>query len=201
MSSGSLRLSDLGLSDNPTRPVIFALSRAFVENWNAFLATSIQAAALAGPGIVGEEEIVRVVQKALGFLQKAYELSGWVYSEGRPLPFAEALSKAQWLKKLGADPDHVEAIFSGLQKRHVGRPHRRQSFINAFEFQVRSKKNSQGQATQKFCPCGEKIHTAKCEQNLRAGLRSLKKVLRKYAPELVSKYELLHPDRAKKVNG
>ena len=202
MSSLSLQPAELGLPNDPSRLVTFALGRALVENWNAFLSTVIEATQLAqeSPQRIDEAEAVRRMDIALGFVKNARELVDWVYLSNRPLPFTEAFSHAQRLKEVGYDADWVKATLTGLQKRPVGRPHQRQLFINAFEFQLEAKRNSQGQATRKFCPCG-KAHTAKCEQNLKAGMRSLKKVLRKYAPELVSKYEELHPDRAKKVNG
>jgi hypothetical protein len=194
--------TDWGLPNDPSRPVTFALGRAFVENWNSFLSTVMEAIQLAqeSPQRIDEVEAIRRMDIALGFIKNAHELADWVYFNNKPLPFAEAFRHAQRLKEVGYDADWVEATLTGLQKRPVGRPHQRQLFINAFEFQLEAKRNSQGQATRKFCPCG-KTHTAKCEQNLKAGMRSLKKVLRKYAPELVSRYEELHPDRARKVNG
>jgi hypothetical protein len=203
MSLGSVQPSEWNLSIDPSRPVLAALGRAFVDNFNALMATIQEATELAEhkPARMEESEIVRRAHKALGFAENVSELADWVYSSRLPLPFEEAFEKAQLLKKLGADADWVKMSLSDLQKRRIGRPHQRQVYVRAFEFQLQSKKNSQGPATRKFCPCGEKAHTAKCEQNLKAGMRSLKKVLRKYAPELVLKYESLHPDRAKKVNG
>ncbi len=200
--SCSLWPAESGLPNDPSRPVTFALGRAFIENWNAFLSTVTEAIQLAqeSPQRIDEVEAVRRMDIALGFIKNARELADWIYANNKPLPFAEAFSHAQRLREVGYDADWVEAILTGLRKRPVGRPHQRQLFIKAFEFQLEAKRNSQGQATRKFCPCG-KAHTAKCEQNLKAGMRSLKKVLRKYAPEFVSKYEELHPDRARKVNG
>jgi hypothetical protein len=193
--------SDFGLPNDPSRPVLFALSRAFVENFNAYSAVLTEAAALATQSGVkpDEAEIKRMMQTAVGSLEDVNELADWIYTNRRPLPFGEALSKAQVFQELGFD--WVEQMLANLQKHPVGAPPiRRQSFIEAFEFMLRSKENSQGKATLRFCLCGSK-HKAQCEQALKAGIRSLKKVLRKFAPELVSQYNALHPDRRKKVNG
>lgn len=200
----SLQLSDLNLKEDPSRPVQSRLSHLCLENLNAGLSAFSSVGALPrDPLTTPSAEVERVRQlanDAIQHLKIACELVDWVYPAARPLSFAEALGKARELTESGADTDWVKAFFSGLQKRPVGRPHQRQLFVRAFEFQLQSKKNSQGQATRRFCPCGNK-HTTKCEQNLKAGIRSLKRVLRRYAPELVTRYEALHPDRAKRVNG
>ena len=198
-----LQLADLFLKDDPSRPVQSCLSRLCLENVNAAL--SAVRALPRDPSTTTWVEVESVVQPAaestIQYLKNAEELMDWIYPCSRPLSFAEAFRKARELSEFGADANQVEVTFSGLQKRPVGRPHQRQSFIRAFEFQLQSKRNTQGQATRKFCLCGKTQHDARCEQNLKAGMRSLKKVLRRYAPELVTRYEALHPDRAKKVNG
>jgi hypothetical protein len=207
VSSLKFQLPDLRLSNDPGRPVLSALSSAFLENLNALFAIALEAAALAErcqdlqDRNRAEPEMVRLIEAALQRANRVHELAHWVYPAREPLALKDALDKAQALIQEGAPDDWVEDTFKDLQKRRVGRPNKRQSFIKAFEFQVQSTTNSQGKATRNFCPCGGKLHTAKCEQNLKAGMRSLKKVLRKYAPELVSRYEELHPDRARKVNG
>ena len=69
---------------------------------------------------------------------------------------------------------------------------------------------SLGKAARKLYPAmtREEIVTSRIEQNLKAGIVDLKKLLRKHAPDLVSRYVELHPNRAslgtgapKKVNG
>jgi hypothetical protein len=197
-----LQVAELGLPNDPSRPVIFALSHAFLENFNAGLSSMCEAIALAspGPGKADESQITRALLNAIPYLQNVLELSDWMYPPRTPVALMEAIEKAQRLSQLGAEHDDLEQLIVGLQKRPVGRPHKRQSFVLSFEFQLQSTANSQGKAMRKFCPCG-KAHSVNCEQNLKAGLRSLKTVLRKYAPELVSQYEALHPNRAKKVNG
>ncbi len=197
-----LQVAELGLPNDPSRPVIFALSHAFLENFNAGLSLMWQAIALASPrpGKADESEIVRTLNSAIPYLRNVVELLDWMYPPRTPVNLMEAIKKAQELSQMGDERDDLEPLIVGLQKRPVGRPHKRQSFVLAFEFQLQSSANSQGKAMRKFCPCG-KAHSANCEQNLKAGLRSLKTVLRKYAPELVSQYEALHPNRATKVNG
>jgi hypothetical protein len=200
-----LQLSDLHLKEDPSRPVQSCLSRLCLENVNAaFSALGALPGDASTTTWAEVENLVRpAVKNTIQCQKDAEELMGWIYPSSRPLSFEEAFRTAKELEELGADHNSVKATFSGLQKHPVGRPNKRQSFIRAFEFQLQSKKNSQGQATRKFCLCGKTEHDAKCEQNLKAGLRSLKKLLQKYAPELVRQYEVLHPDRnrAKKVHG
>lgn len=197
------QLSDLHLKEDATRPVMTALSLACLENFNAADASQNNALFVAGqratlaPG-EAERRVMQLMESMLCSLKTAAELMNWVYPPGRPMPFAEAFGQARGLRDLGADSDTVQAILRGLQKRPPGRPHLRQTFVRAFEFMLQSKKNTQGRATRHFCPCGSNAHTVKCEHNLKAGMRSLKRVLRQHAPELVSRYETLHPDRAKK---
>jgi hypothetical protein len=129
-------------------------------------------------------------------MKNVHELSRWVYRR-KALPIEEALDKAQAFKELG--DKWVEDMQSRLQKLPQGKPPRkRQAHISAFEFMLHSKKNSLGMAVQKFCPCGQK-HEPECYQQFKAGIHSLTKMLRKYAPDLVARYDALHPDRAKKA--
>jgi hypothetical protein len=203
MSFQPLQAAHLGLPDDPSRPVMFAFSRAFLENFNAALSLMWEAIALAspGPGNADVSQIVRTVNNVIPYLQNVSELSDWMYPPRTPVALMQAVEKGQEFAKMGAEREDVEALIVALQKRPSGRPHKRQWFVLAFEFQLLSRANSQGKAVRNFCPCGGKAHSANCEQNLKAGLRSLKKVLRKYAPQLASQYESLHPNRARKVNG
>jgi hypothetical protein len=150
----------------------------------------------------GEAEVMRIVEEALRLAKTVAELMRWIYPPREPVSQTEAWNKVQALAKAGADLVVVVKVFEVLQTRPVGAPaKRRQSYIAAFEFMLQSKGNSQGQAVRRFCLCGNRKHGGECERNLKAGVRSLKKVLRTYAPELVARYDALHPDRAKKVNG
>jgi hypothetical protein len=198
-----LQAADLGLPNDPSRPVMFALSRAFLQNFNAALLSISEAVALASPdpGKADESQIIRSINNAIPCLQNVGELSDWMYPPRTPVTLMEAVEKAQELRQWGAEREDIEPLIVELQKRPAGRPHKRQWFVLAFEFQLQSSANSQGKAVRNFCPCAGNAHSANCEQNLKAGLRSLKKVLRKYAPELASQYESLHPNRARKVNG
>jgi hypothetical protein len=199
-----LQPSDFGLSNEASRPVQSALIRAFVESFLELAAIIENARALANQSAVPthEAEVLRVLEDANRLAENVKELSGWVYPPRIPMAFTEAVGKADALNQAGLEPDRVEQLFRILRKRPVGAPaKRRQSFIGAFEFMLESKKHSQGQATRKFCSCGKQTHDPQCEHNLKAGVRGLKEILRKYAPELVNRYDSLHPDRAKKVNG
>jgi hypothetical protein len=150
----------------------------------------------------GEEDVVEKLAGALPHVENLKQILPWVYPPRKPLGFTDALSRVEVLRQAGLESDEVEKVFRILQKRRVGAPpKRRKSFIAAFEFMLQSKENSLGQAKRRFCPCGKEKHTVKCERSLKAGIHDLKKMLHKYAPDLVSRYSVLHPDRAKKVNG
>jgi len=195
-----LQPSDFGLSNDPARPVLSALSRAFLENYNAFRTTVTEASDLdtQSPGKVNEADVVRLMENALLHLRKAQELSRWIFRP-KVLPLEKASSNAQTFRELG--DDWVDKMFSHLRKLPQGAPPRkRQAHISAFEFMLQSKRNSLGLAVGKFCSCGKK-HEPKCYQRFKAGIHSLTKVLRIYAPELAFRYGALHPDRAKKADG
>jgi hypothetical protein len=198
VSSRPLQPSDFGLPNDPARPVLSALSRAFLENFNAFRTTVTEASDLdtQSPRKVNEAVVVRLMENARLHLENAEELSRWIF-HSKVLPLEKAFSNAQTFRELGND--WVEAMFSRLQKLPQGAPPRkRQAYINAFEFMLQFKRNSLGLAVRKFCSCG-KEHEPKCYQRFKAGIHSLTKTLRKYAPELVARYSVLHPDRAKKI--
>jgi hypothetical protein len=182
------------LPADPSRPVLHALARACAKNWDAFFDTIMKAGVEANrPPAEQELDVVQMVQSALAHIESVAEITRWIFPLAPPLATQEAEVKAQQFSALGQD--YVEELVSRLQKLPAHRPSkRRQSHIAAFEFMLRSKRNSLGQAVLNFCPCGG-THSTKCHANLKAGIHALKKVLRKYAPELVDQYDVLHPDR------
>ena len=194
MSPRPLQPSDFGLSDDSNRLVLSALSRAFIENLSEFHARVEAAGVLAvrSDAKIHESEVMQLLQDGDRLAQNLKELARWIYRR-KALPFEEAVRRAKDFKALG--DDWVEQMCTGLQKLSEGAPPRmRRSHIDAFEFMLQSKENTLGTAMLRFCTCGGR-HTAKCRQRLKTGVRSLKKVLRKYAPDLVSRYDSLHPDR------
>ena len=198
MPSCPLQLADFGLSDDPARPVLSALSRAFLKNFEAFRSTVTEASDLAAQSLekANEADIIRLIGDALLHLKNVKELSRWIFRR-KVLSKEKAFSRAQDFRELGND--WVDKMFSGLQKLPQGAPpRRRQAHISALEFMLQSRKNSLGRAVQRFCLCGKK-HGPKCYQRFKTGVHSLTKMLRGYEPELVARYAVLHPDRAKKA--
>jgi hypothetical protein len=192
--SSRLQPSDFNLSNDESRPVLFALSHAFVENMSAFFASAQAASALAARSDkeAHETQVLQLVEDCVRFARNLKALLSWIYPR-KVLPIEEAVLRAQALKELG--DDWVESVSKAMQKFPEGAPPRmRQLHIDVFEFMLQSKKNSLGLAVRKFCPCGG-THTLKCRQRLKTGVRSLKKMLRHYAPDLVSRYDSLHPNR------
>jgi len=190
--------SPFSLPEDQSHPVSYALSCACDENWRALSDIVAKLAVEAARPIeqrISEADAAREIEIALSYIKNVAEIQTWIVYR-KALPMEEAFQRAQRFRELGED--WVQEMLSGLQKLRQGRPAtRRQSHIAAFEFMLLTKKNSLGQAVKRFCPCGNK-HQRECQQNLKAGVHSLTKMLRKYAPELVEQYEALHPDRAKK---
>jgi hypothetical protein len=147
---------------------------------------------------LSEAEAVEMMQSARAHMKSVEEIVRWIVPPKPPLAPEEAAEAAQQFSEAGQD--YVEELASHLQKLPAHRPSkRRHSHISAFEFMLDSKRNSLGRAVRKFCPCGGS-HSLKCDANLKAGIHELKRVLRTYAPELVSQYDELHPDR-KRIRG
>jgi hypothetical protein len=194
-----IQLSDFGfgLNEDPTLEVRSALTRTCLENLNRAHDAFLKARALGDPAAPLAAAELKTSEEFLGNFA---ELLDWLYPARKAMSVEEALTQAQSWQQNGVPSDFVIEMFPRLLKRDIGAPHKRELYIAAFELQLRSKDMSLGKVTRKLCPCGGE-HGPKCEQNLKAGIRSLKRLLRKYAPDLLSRYEALHPDRAKKVNG
>jgi hypothetical protein len=200
----SFEPSDFGLPNDSAGPVKSALVSAFTKNFGVIAATVEDANAIVRQSAATTDTagVVQRIKDLIPVAQTLKELSDWVSPPRRPMEFGEAVRNAQALAAASPDSDEVELWFQALRTRSVGAPaRRRESFIGAFEFMLQSKGNSQGLATRKFCGCGKEKHDANCERNLKAGVRSLKSVLRKHAPQLLARYDSLHPDRAKKADG
>jgi len=192
----SLRLqpSDFWLANDPKRPVPSALGRAYAENVSDLAAVVEQAAALTrASDSKTEEDVKRLLEEAKRLAKNVAELSRWIKLP-KTLSIEDATRQAEAFRELG--DEWVQKLRHSMQKLSEGKPaRRRQSHILAFEFMLQSKNNSLGEATKKFCSCGNKNHHTKCSGRFKTGIRVLKKVLRKYAPDLVIQYDLLHPDR------
>ena len=198
--TANLHLSDFGLTDDPARPVLSALRRSLVDNVGKCSSLFSQLHARAGQP-VDDSEIKQMAADALSHMKNFAELCRWVYVPRR-LPAEEALTKARECRELG--DEYVLDMAARLQNLPQGAPpKRRQAYLAAFEFMLQSKKNSMGRAVRKFCPCGKgrSEHEPKCSQRLKAGIHNIKKLLRKYAPDLATRYDALHPDRAKGAIG
>jgi hypothetical protein len=193
----SLRLqpSDFGSADDPKRPALSALGRACADNMSD-LATVLEQAkvlATAPDPKTGEAEVMRLLEKAKRLIQNVAELLRWIKLR-KALSIEEATRQAEAFRELG--DEWVQKLRHSLQKLPEGKPARkRHSHIQAFEFMLQSKNNSLGKATKKFCSCGNTRHETKCSDRFKTGIRALKNVLRKYAPDLVDRYNSLHPDR------
>jgi len=186
------------LPPDPSQPVLSALRRACTENWSAFTALTARAGKLVAEKSLNEIEAVKMMELALMHATNVSEILRWV-SCRKPFPVEQALQRAEPFRELG--DEWVETFASSLQKLPQGRPSKkRQSHIDAFEYMLRSRNNTMGQAVRRFCTCGEQQHDAECYRNIKAGIHVVSKMLHKHAPEIVAQYDALHPDRAKKLD-
>jgi hypothetical protein len=187
---------DFNLPNDPTHPVMFALGRAALEKRTAIAETTDALRRLATDleREGAEADAKKLMKTVIQLVENVNELGRWIYCV-KALPAEEAFAKAQTFKELGND--WTERFCARLQKLPQGSPpKRRQAHIDAFEFMLRSRTNSMISATKKYCPCGKK-HNKKCYASFKTGIRGVKKILRKFAPDLVTQYDALHPDRAK----
>lgn len=189
-----LELADFGLSHDPKQPSLSALREAFAQNMCALAASVEQALRLAsGPRRLGKAEMKKRMEDFVRLAKHAKELSQWVYQK-KAMTRDAAVRVADLF--LSIDNEWAAEMRHSLEKLAVGRPPaRRQAHMKAFDFMLQSNRNSLGIAMTRFCPCGGEVHDVKCRQRFKTGLRSLKRVLRKHAPHLVAKYDVLHPNR------
>jgi hypothetical protein len=104
--SSRLQPSDSGLSDDSTRQVQSALSRAFAENILTLAAIVERGRSLANQPKTkeGEAEVMRIVEEALRVTETVAELTHWIYPPRQPVSQTEAWNKVQALAKASADP-------------------------------------------------------------------------------------------------
>jgi hypothetical protein len=203
-----LDLADLGLSDDSNHPVKTALARACVGHFNEASHCGNRAATLLNaanaPGGTQDEAtraaIKTELDSALQHISAWNQLLDWICPARLPMAFKEALGWAQQMRDWGIRADLVEELAKGLQKRNVGRPHQHDRFVEAFELLL-CPKQTLGKATRQLCRCGAEQHNRACEMRMKAGIQNLKKILRAHAPDLVDRYDTLHPDRAAARHG
>jgi hypothetical protein len=193
-----MHLAHFGLSENPARPVHSILARAFVKYTNDMFAAVYEADRLAE----SEDPVTRAkfdeeFTHILKLNKEIDELRKWIYPSRAPLSPGEAFSRIASVASTFDDPDLAADLQNALQKREVGRPNRYLTYVKVFELMLQGRSVSFGIARRKLHP----QLARECEPVLKAGVRALKRLLRRHAPDLVSQFEALHPDRAKKVNG
>ena len=191
--------SDFNLIEDSEHRVRTALNRAYVDRFYELLG-SFEAVKTAAN--YPETEESQAILKAEGErLHRAAsdfaELQEWVYPPTEPKTQEQALPFYPSLLQSGWDRATSSQIIGGLQKRSVGAPpKKRLMYVDAFERMLRPRATL-GKVMNKLCDCGNKVQHSGCTKKFQAGIGSVKKLLRKYAPELVAEYDKLHPDRAR----
>lgn len=196
-------LSHFHWVEDSEHPAWSALHCAFVDRLNAVVLETIRAAVVEPAADDDPTAIDERLKSALGDLD---ELQGWVFTPKLPMTRSQADALLGPLVEHGIDIQFAVGIRDSVQRRIVGPPSwRRQLYVDAFE-RMLLLDESLGTVVQKLCRCDDKSHP-KCRGRFHTGIGIVKKLLRKYARELVSAYDKLHPDRAakhknpSKVNG
>jgi len=160
-----------------------ALTRAFTENWNAFIATIAEVAPSAeSPGNVVEADILRKMENALECLKSAKEILNWIYPRGTSLSFEKGMRIAAQMREAGFPGEWAEDVVKGIGRKKAGRPAtKRQIAILAKEMRLRDPKRWKWRMiTAELCDCGSATHTVACQDNLRREILHLEKVLSKF---------------------
>lgn len=192
-------LSHFGWVKDPARPVHSELCRLAVDKLNAAEVAIARASSGGSTKTIALEEM----RVARTLFEESVVLRDWVTSIRQPMSLDQAMDYAGQLRQAGFRPDIITNSFTTAQSRDVGAPRKIEPelIVSAFELMLQARTWSIGKVTRKLCRCGSEKHGAECEQRFKAGIRNLKKVLRQYVPKFVTRYDVLHPDRNKKVNG
>ena len=181
MSSHALESSDFGLPNDPTRPVLSALSRAFLENYNAFRTTVTKASDLdtQSPGKIDVGRMVRLLEEAHGFLTRAKELMDWIYPSVSALSLENGMQIANRMQQADFPREWVQAVIKGIGRKKAGRPSTKRCVaIQAKELKLTDPKRwSWPKITAVLCDCG-KDHDIRCQNNLRREVLHLEKIMR-----------------------
>jgi hypothetical protein len=191
--------SDLGLVESADTPALNALIHAYMERVNVLFPAITRAAEL----LEKPEAKTAMTEQLLSLgpmVEELKELGAWLYPTRRPLTTKETVSCVVQLERAGVESEAIQHMISGLKEIRAGRPHKRERCVEVFDLMLQSQRMSRRKAIQKLYPhlSTEDISRAHLEENIKAGIVSLKKVLREYAPELLAQYDRLHPDRAKR---
>jgi hypothetical protein len=196
-------LEEFGLSDDPSRPAYSALFRALENRCNDLIHIGRETESWIDRANPSDsdceaklEERLKQITKLINEMQ---ELCRWLIPDRIPLSGQEALRSIRRLitSNYSTNVELASAVLPALQKRQVGRPNKRVTYLAVFDVMLEGSHMSLGKARLKF---GRQL-TQENVAGLKTGLRDLKQLLRIYAPELVLQFERMHPNRDKKVNG
>jgi hypothetical protein len=181
-----LQVCGFDLPSDPSRPVIYALSRVCAENWNAFVASVTESRALCDSSTKPQEaEMEQRIKTALGFIQNVTELLGWVYPNTSPLSVDVGMQTANLMKDLGFDDEDVHTMLKRIGRKRVGRPATgRGAAIKAKEMKLSDPRWTWPRITAELCDCGEDKHDIGCQDNLRREVLHLEKTLHKFGCSL-----------------
>jgi len=190
-------LSRHGIWEDPKHPVSSAICRKLVENFEVALLSVVEGLELAKRhSDVSEatlKEITRLLEKALESLERTQELAEWL-PQDITWPLDDAL---QWTRSKSNNLPEAAEILSRLARRKVGRPNKNRLYLAVFELMLQGPDTSLGIARRNVQPPISQEN----EPGLKAGIRKIKRLLRKHAPEFVIQFETLHPDRARMSMG
>lgn len=183
MFSKPLQPSDFDLPCDPSKPVLSALSRAFVACFCGVADLVAEAVRLSTQldRKTHSTRVKRMMEHGLQSLQNAHELLYWIYPSTSPLPYATAMKVANQMNAAGFPVEWGHAVIQGIGKRRIGRPGTKRAIaIRAKELKLADAKHwTWPKITTELCDCSRSEHTIRCQDNLRREVAHLEKVLTK----------------------
>jgi hypothetical protein len=169
--SKPLQPSDFGLPCDSSKPVLSILSRAFVDNLNAFARIVNEAGILSNQPYrkAHARRVKRMMGRALQYMKNAKELLDWIYPRTSPLSYEDALRVTNRMNAAGFPSDWGSHVIQGIGRKSVGRPGTKRAIaIQAKELKMTDAKRwTWPKIAAALCDCGHTEHTIRCQDNLR----------------------------------
>ena len=91
----------------------------------------------------------------------------------------------QWMRAQGFPEMFWKSFYKRAGKQNKGRPiSKRQIAVAVLEKKMTEPGRAWRELAEEFCDCKKQQHDKRCKENLRQSVNDLKKVLKRYCPEL-----------------
>ena len=170
---------------DPKRPIYSALLEAELHRLDKVFDGSLIKRM---NNIRDEDDAKAFLKECRILIKEGEEILAWLFPQ-QPSSFESALTFVMALQSRNISQDIWKSLLERAGKRSRGRPiSKRQIAIKALEMKMSDpKKWSNMKLAQKFCDCGKSKHDAGCNERLRHNIINLKKVIKKYCPDLPCK--------------